>query len=147
MKTLEQVLNDDRNYYLIEHCFGTYLSLTKVEQYYCDQCGNYNGVIDEGTIAEFVLSNVIRELEFTYIRVIEDLNLLEYFDIEDYDCYTLKDESMMEEIIDKLMTNNELYESSIYFIIENDDYNVPLSIIPMMIIKDALKALMSKCDY
>lgn len=146
LNTLQSLLDENKHYYVNRYCFGEYYGKEEIESYSCDQCGDWNGTWSDGTFKELFLGDVTSQLEYTLPIVIEELGINDLFDIDEIDNYNLKDESMIESTLDKVMKHPSLYTENVYFTVENEDFSIPLIDVNNKYIKESLIQLMTKVE-
>ena len=146
MKTLEELINENKHYHINRHCFGEYYGEEEIESYTCDQCGDWNGSWGSGDFKELLLGDVTSQLEFPFMNSVEELNIKDLFEIDEFESYVLINKKDTDLVLGKLINHPSLYVNTVYFTIEDEYYSFPMSEVPTEFIKEALLQLMDEVE-
>lgn len=146
LDSLQKLLDENKHYYVNRHCFGEYYGEDKIESYNCDQCGDWNGSWSDGTFKELFLGDITSQLEYGIGDVIEELEMKDLFEIDEFDNYNLKDKSIIEMVLDKLTSRESLYVENVSFTVEDEHFSISMSDIHKEYIKEALMQLISRVE-
>lgn len=137
MKTLEQLIKENEQWNLNNHCTGRSVSKDYFDYEICDQCGDYTGTIYSGSFKSILASFISDEISYELDDLANEKEFGLSYD-DDYN-YVLSG-CTVDELTSNLMGDKGFLEDvTIPITVENEDYRIVIKELPKDIVVEAIK--------
>lgn len=137
MKSLDQLIKENKQWNLNNHCTGRSVSKDYFDYEICDQCGDYSGTIHSGSFKNILASFISDEISYELDDLANEKEFGLSYD-DDYN-YVLSG-CTVDELASSLMGNKGFLENvTIPITVENEDYRIAIKELPKDIVVEAIK--------